>query len=122
MAYGTNAPFGLRPISSINGGSWTEKVNEYYIYASADGATTYASSIYTGDPVVWNPTLANAGTIAVYLPDRTVATPGTYSALPILGVFMGCEYLSTVTGTNNLIKSAYWPASTAVIPGTFIKA
>jgi hypothetical protein len=41
MAYGVNAPFGLQPISSISGGSWTEKVNEYYIYASADGATTY---------------------------------------------------------------------------------
>ena len=47
MAYGVNAPFGLRPISSINGGSWTEKVNEYFISASADGVTTYASNIFT---------------------------------------------------------------------------
>jgi hypothetical protein len=122
MAYGTNAPFGLRPISSISGGSWTEKVNEYFIYASANGQTTYATSIFTGDPVVWNPTLANAGTIAVYLPGETVGTPSTFSALPILGVFMGCEYLSTVTGTNNLIKSAYWPGAAQVVPGSVIKA
>ena len=31
MAYGVNAPFGLRPLCSINGGSWTEKTNEYNI-------------------------------------------------------------------------------------------
>ena len=68
MAYGVNAPFGLRPISSINGGSWTEKVNEYFISASADGATTYASNIFTGDPVIFNPAAANqgGGTIARY--------------------------------------------------------
>lgn len=53
MAYGVNAPFGLRPSSSINGGSWTEKVNEYFISASADGNTTYASNIFTGDPVIF---------------------------------------------------------------------
>jgi hypothetical protein len=35
---------------------------------------------------------------------------------------MGCEYFSTNTGTNNLIKSPFWPASTVVMPGTFIKA
>lgn len=122
MAYGVNAPFGLRPVSSISGGSWTEKTTEYYIYASANGQTTYAASIFTGDPVTWNPTLANAGTISVYLPVRTVNTPSTYSALPILGVFMGCEYISVVNGTNNLIKSPYWPASTAVMPGSVIKA
>lgn len=132
MAYGVNAPFGLRPISSITGGSWTEKVNEYFIYASADGTVTYANSIFTGDPVVWatsnGGTAANgiAGTIAVYNPDYTDGTPATFpgtGAAPILGVFMGCEYLSTVTGTNNLIKSAYWPGGGAqVVPGTFIKA
>ena len=41
---------------------------------------------------------------------------------PVLGVFMGCEYFSTNTATNNLIKSAYWPAATQVMPGTYIKA
>ena len=81
MAYGTNAPFGLRPVSSINGGAWTEKLNTYHIYASPDGQTTYGSNIFCGDPVVWNPTLTQGGTIAVYQPNRTAGTPSTYSAL-----------------------------------------
>ena len=68
MAYGTNAPFGLRPLSSISGGNWTEKTNAYFIAASADGATTYGTNIFTGDPVIWNPAIANqgGGTIARY--------------------------------------------------------
>ena len=123
MAYGTNAPFGLRPLSSISGGSWTEKVNEYYIYADAAGTTTYGTSIFTGDPVILNPsvatTLVGAPTIARYpIDNATVVNEIT----PVLGVFVGCEYLSTVTGTNNLIKSPYWPASATVVPGSRIKA
>lgn len=122
MAYGVNAPFGLRPISSITGGSWTEKVNEYYIAASADGLTTYGTSIFTGDPVIWNPAIANqgGGTIARY-DFNTDYNAGT-NAVSVLGVFMGCEYFSTNTATNNLIKSAYWPAASQVVAGTKIKA
>jgi len=123
MAYGTNAPFGLRPVSSISGGAWTEKTNEYFIFASPDGATTYATSIFTGDPVIWNTaaatTISAIPTIARYPTDiATVANEVT----PVLGVFVGCEYMSTVTGTNNLIKSPYWPASAQVVPGSMIKA
>lgn len=132
MAYGVNAPFGLRPVSSISGGSWTEKVNEYYIYASADGTTTYTPAIFTGDPVIWTTSVGGtapngmAGTIGIYNPNFTDATPSTFAGTgtaPILGVFMGCEYFSPVTGTNNLIKSAYWPGNgTPVVPGSKIKA
>lgn len=129
MSYGTNAPQGLMPMSSITGGSWTEKVNEYYIYASADGTSTYQNPIFTGDPVVWGTSFGTApvvngliGTIAIYFPNFTNGTPTQFSSVPILGVFVGCEYLSTVTGTNNLIKSAYWPGAAQVIPGSVIKA
>jgi hypothetical protein len=132
MAYGVNAPFGLRPLSSITGGSWTEKVNEYYISSTtANGITTgYANSIFTGDPVVFNTANSNAnatfintvGTIALYSPVYADAAPSTFSVCPILGVFVGCEYLSTVTGTNNLIKSAYWPGGAQIVPGSYIKA
>jgi hypothetical protein len=119
MAYGTNAPFGLRPLFSISGGSWTEKTNEYYISTSADGATTYAANLFTGDPVIWNPAAANqgGGTIAVC----TFNTDGTNAAntVSVLGVFMGCEY---TLPTGVLVKSAYWPASTAVLAGSVIKA
>lgn len=118
MAYGTNAPFGLRPFSSISGGSWTEKTNQYTIYADPTGATTYANSIFTGDPVVFAPTLAQGNNIAVYLPARTVGTPTTYSAIPLLGVFQGCEY-TLPNGT--LVKSPYWPGGTAVRAGSVIK-
>lgn len=123
MAYGTNAPFGLRPVSSISGGAWTEKTTEYFIYANAAGTTTYGSSIFAGDPVIWNPaaatTISGVATIAVYPVDNATVVN---EISPVLGVFAGCEYYSTVTGTNNLIKSSYWPANAQVMPGTVIKA
>lgn len=126
MAYGVNAAFGLKPISSITGGTWTEKTNEYYIYASTDGATTYNTSIFTGDPVVFTPTAANitgnpniGGFITRYLPNFADGTPSTFSALPLLGVFMGCEYTAS---TGVFTKAPYWPASTQVLKGTYIKA
>ena len=119
MAYGVNAPFGLRPLSSINGGSWTEKTNQYYISTSADGATTYNTSLFTGDPVIWNSVAANqgGGTIA----RCTFNTDGNNDAntVSVLGVFAGCEY---TLPTGVLVKSAYWPASTAVYQGSTIKA
>lgn len=130
MAYGTNAPFGLRPLNSIAGGSWTEKVNEYEIYASADGATTYSTSIFTGDPVQWGTSMgatpaANGaiGTIARYAPGYAAGPPATFSAVPILGVFVGCVYeaANSISSTPTQ-TSAYWPASTQVKPGTKIKA
>lgn len=117
MAYGTNAPFGLRPLSSINGGSWTEKTNEYTIYADANGAS-YANSIFTGDPVVFAPTLAQGNNIAVYLPAKVTNTPSTFSPLPILGAFQGCEY-TLPNGT--VVKSPYWPGGTVVLAGSVIK-
>lgn len=130
MAYGTNAPFGARPLNSIAGGSWTEKVNEYEIYASADGVTTYASSIFTGDFVQWGTSLAASlptngaiGTIALYAPGFTDGTPSTFSTVPVLGIFMGCVYqtANAVSSTPTQV-SPYWPASTQVKAGTKIKA
>lgn len=130
MAYGTNAPFGLRPLNSIAGGSWTEKVNEYEIYASADGATTYATSIFTGDPVAWGLSMGATpaadgliGTIARYVPGFADATPSTFSTVPVLGIFMGCVYeaANSISSTPTQV-SPYWPASTHVKPGTKIKA
>jgi len=119
MAYGVNAPFGLRPISSISGGSWTEKTNEYRISSDANGANTYTANLFTGDPVIWNPAAANqgGGTIAIctFNADGTNAA----NAVSVLGVFMGCEY---TLPTGILVKSPYWPASTAVLAGSVIRA
>jgi len=119
MAYGVNAPFGLRPVSSINGGSWTEKTNEYFIHASADGVTTYATNLFSGDPVIFNPVAANqgGGTIARY-GFNTDGNAGT-NAVSVVGVFAGCRYTDI---NGKLVQSAYWPASTKVQAGTKIIA
>ena len=119
MANGVNHPFGLKPLSSISGGSWTEKTNEYRISTDANGANSYGTSIFTGDPVIWNPVAANSGggTIARYgfNTDGNVAT----NAVGVLGVFQGCEY---TLPTGVLVKASYWPAATAVQAGSAIKA
>ena len=119
MAYGVNAPFGLRPLQSISGGSWTEKVNEYFIYTSADGDVTYDVSIFEGDPVVCSPVGNRSTTIARYLPNFADATPSTFSTLPILGVFVSCQYFDV---SNKLIQSPFWPGATRVYPNSYIKA
>lgn len=126
MAYGKNAPFGLRPVASIDGGAWSEKTNKYNIYASPDGATTYTSPIFTGDPVVWGTSIGAApqttggvDTIAVYTTTLTVAAPSTFTATPIIGVFQGCEY---TRADGVYVKSAYWPGNVAVLAGSEITA
>jgi hypothetical protein len=121
MSYGVNAPFGLRAVSSISGGSWTEKTNEYFIYTNPDGDTTYNASLFSGDPVMWNRVAnsitAGVPTIAKYaFNNNAVAVDNKIS---VLGVFLSCEYLNT---TGNLVLSSYWPASTKVQPGSKIKA
>jgi len=123
MADKKNAPYGLKPACSITGGAWTEKTNVYYIAANAGGTTTYATPIFTGDPVIWNATLAlggenvGGGTIARY----AFSGDGSNAAniVPVLGVFWGCEY---TLATGELVKSQYWPGSVAVQQGSKIKA
>lgn len=119
MADKQNAPYGLKPACSITGGAWTEKTNVYYIAASANGATTYATNIFTGDPVIWNPAIAHlgSGTIARYGFNTDGNDAG--NAVPVLGVFWGCEY---TLATGELVKSSYWPGGVAVQAGSQIKA
>jgi len=126
MAYGVNAPFGLRPLYSMSGGDWSEKLTEYTIYASDNGTSTYSKSIYTGDPVIWGTSLgataADNGkvqTIAVYPQTIPDSPANNYPEVPVLGVFMGCEYISS---SGNLVKSPFWPGGSRVAPGTPIKA
>jgi hypothetical protein len=124
MAYGVNAPFGLRPVSSISGGAWTEKTNEYYIYANANGTATYTQPLFTGDPVIYNPAVGTqvvgAPTIAIYPIDNADVVN---NVTPVLGVFMGCEY---ILANGTLVKSSYWPGGTgtgpAILKGSRIKA
>ena len=124
MAYGKNAPFGLRPLCSITGGAWAGKMNVYNIAAKTDGTATYAGKIFTGDPVIWNTAKdlggaeVGGGTIARYAPNH-VDQDTAANKTPVLGVFNGCEY---TLATGELVKSAYWPGGVAVMPGSLIKA
>jgi len=94
MAYGVNAPFGLRPTMHLDGSPWNGGLQNFSI------SSGYATTIGFGDPVA---TLAD-GTIG-----RAV------SAGPVLGVFMGCQYYDS---NRVLQNSKYWPASTTVAAGT----
>jgi hypothetical protein len=120
MADKKNAPYGLKPACSITGGAWTEKTNVYYIATTANGATTYATPLFTGDPVIRNIAAANqgGGTIARYAPHRD-DQDNAANKTPIVGVFWGCEY---TLATGELVKSPYWPGSVAVQAGSKIKA
>lgn len=116
MAYGVNAPFGLLPLGSFCGGVWTEKTNVYRIAASTNGATTYATSIFQGDPVIWSTaaiTTFGAGAIVPY------ATNTSTSTTPLIGVFSYCTYYDS---NNNLQRSNCWIAGTPIYPNTLIKA
>lgn len=141
MAYGTNKPFGLRPVSPITGGSWTEKLGKYTIYSNREtggtlGTPTERRAIFQGDPV----TLAIEGTVrtennVTTVSDTSVfpviqrfvdprpdadAEVGSASVKPLLGVFHSCEY---TLPNGRFITDNKWPGGgLAVMPGTQIIA
>ena len=90
----TNVSFGLRPLSMLGSSYNTTGTTEYRIAA---GNT---NRIYQGMPVI--PTAAGV------IDDLQAAAGGTVS---ILGVFYGCEYVSSTTGEK--IFSNNWPGSGA---------
>lgn len=94
MTYGTNGPLGLVPVMYLNGTPYTGATRQYQI------ASAYATSLFTGDPVV---TLAD-GTIGI----------GVAGAI-CRGVFQGCKY-TTAAGIYTF--GNYWPASTSVLTGS----
>ena len=106
MAYPTvSAPYGLKPINLIGGQVFAGATRQLVI-ANTTG-TGYGTSIFYGDVVK----LVSGGTIE--------KDTGTSTATPV-GVFMGCQYISAVTG--QLTFSQYYPASLAVKSGTEIQA
>jgi len=90
----TNVSFGLRPLSKLGSNYNSTGSTEYRIAA---GNT---NRIYQGMPVI--PTAAGV------IDDLQAAAGGTVS---ILGVFYGCEYVSSTTG--EVIFSNNWPGSGA---------
>jgi len=98
MAYGVNAPWGLKPNRYANGSPYTGTTNQYNI------ASGYGTSLFTGDPV----TTLNDGTIGIGV-----------AGSAIRGVFMGTKYTDTL---GNIRFFPYWPASTTVQTGSTVVA
>lgn len=128
MSNGINKPYGLEVVQSQIGNGGTQKLGQYFIYASSDGLTTQPNSIFQGDPVkfVSAPGLAiMAGTIApkkLSTPTDGTAEQGyaTADADAFVGVFISCTYTDASTGI--LTQSSYWPGNKAVKSGTDIIA
>lgn len=96
MAYPTvNAPYGLRPINSVDGKPYAGATRQLPI------ASTYNTPIYYGDIVA----LVDGGTIAV----SGVTNDSTTSAANYTyGVFMGCQY---VNGQSQTVQAQYYPGN-----------
>ena len=73
----------------------------------------YGHNIFAGDPVSLAGTATGEGTIELSTLDGS--RTGTIAAMPILGIFLGCEYTDS---TGKPVKSPYWPASTAQLANT----
>jgi len=93
----SNGSFGLRPLRKLGEGSNSTGVANYTMYEIANGNT---SKIYHGSPVL----PLSTG----YIDIVGAAAGGTVS---LVGVFMGCEYVSSTTGKP--VWSNYWPGSGA---------
>lgn len=96
----TNAPQGFKAMRHLGGGE--VRTEEFLINTS--GTTGYNDSIFCGDPVLLNAD----GTMEI-----AAAGAGW------TGVFDGCQY---VASNGSIVFSRYWPASTAVLSGSEIKA
>ena len=90
----TNGAFGLRPIGVLGQGANTTGATEYRI---ASGNT---NAIYQGSPVI---------PLATGFIDVVGAAAG--GTVGLLGVFWGCEYVSSTTGEK--VFSNHWPGSGA---------
>jgi len=89
-----NGAFGLRPIAKMGQNTNSTGASEYRI------ASDNTNAIYQGSPVI--PT--SDGVIDIV----GAAAGGTVG---LVGVFWGCEYVSSVTGEK--VFSNYWPGSGA---------
>ena len=93
----SNGSFGLRPISKLGGGTNSTGLTGYTPYEIANGNT---DKIYHGQLVI---PLASG-----FIDHTANAAGGTVSHL---GVFQGCEFVSSVTGKTTF--SNHWPGSGA---------
>jgi hypothetical protein len=96
MAYPTvNAPYGLRPINSVDGKPYAGATRQLPI------ASNYNTAIYYGDIVA----LVAGGTIAKSgVTDDSTTTAANYT----YGVFLGCQY---VNGQSQTVQAQYYPGT-----------
>jgi hypothetical protein len=104
MAYPTvSKPYGLKPINLIGGQVFAGATRQRRIASNA-------SSIGYGDPLKF----VNDGTVAVTTEESTAPTRG------FAGVFLGCTFVSSVTGQPTYSQA--WISGTSVKSGTYITA
>ena len=104
MAYPTvSAPYGLKPVNLIGGQVFAGSTRQRRI---ASGA----SSIGYGDPLEFD----TDGTVKVTTATTTAPTGG------FAGVFLGCTFVSSVTGQPTYSQS--WISGTSVAANTYIVA
>jgi len=104
MAYpSVSAPYGLKPINLIGGQVFAGSTRQRRIASSAD-------SIGFGDPLQFD----TDGTVKVTTSTTTPPTGG------FAGVFLGCTFVSSVTGQPTYSQS--WISGTSVKSGTYILA
>ena len=104
MAYPTvSKPYGLKPINLIGGLPFAGATRQRRI---ASGA----GSIGFGDPLKF----VSDGTVVVTTETTTAPTTG------FAGVFLGCTFVSSVTGQPTYSQS--WTSGTSVKSGTYIVA
>jgi len=97
MANPSTAPFGLRPVRKMDGTPWNGQTIRCYI------ASTYATALFIGDPVVFTTTTADRDTTAKH-PSIKIATAGAGNI--VRGVITSFE-----PNPTNLSRQ-YSPAST----------
>jgi len=105
----TQTAYGLRPYGLLGGRSNNMALTQYIIDNASDDETIYNTAIFQGSPVI--PT--DDGTIELV----GDATGGT---VPLLGVFAGCEYVSSSTGKP--VFRNYYPGSSDVDSNHDVKA
>jgi hypothetical protein len=92
-----NGSFGLRPLNKMGGAANSTATSNYSLYEIANGNT---NKLYHGQPVI----PLSTG----YIDAAGAAAGGTVG---LVGVFQGCEYVSSTTGKPTW--SNYWPGSGA---------
>lgn len=100
----TSAPFGFRLARqpSVHGAARPFPI-----------LSGYAATIQAGDPVNLLGTIgttSNGGTLGLATTDQT--RTGTVAGVPVLGIFVGCEYTDS---DGRPVKDAQWTASTATL-------